>query len=150
MSNEVQKQLEELDFTDTMALMMVSKEVTEAMNETNILEDLSQAENSEEVERLVLESEKIVYEAFGNIIKNPNEIRESVIEAVDFEDIEETYEEALANRTKIVSAFMNMHYEAMGSDLRVGKNITLQEIDQRNGVEVLSEVEDEAGSEGSN
>lgn len=114
----------EISSMETFVMMMIADKVSEEIGETTIITDIHDSDDEEEIERLTIESEKLVFDQFREVLNSREDLREEL----EGEELEL----AIKALEEFMTTFLNVHYQAIGSKLQVGENITLAEIEARN------------------
>ena len=114
----------EISSMETFVMMMIDDKVSEEIGETTIITDIHDSDDEEEIERLTIESEKLVFDQFREVLNSREDLREEL----EGEELEL----AIKALEEFMTTFLNVHYQAIGSKLQVGENITLAEIEARN------------------
>ena len=114
----------EVSSMETFVMMMIADKVSDGIGETTIITDIHDSDDEEEIERLTIESEKFVFDQFREVLNSREDLREEL----EGEELEL----AIKALEEFMTTFLNVHYQAIGSKLQVGENITLAEIEARN------------------
>lgn len=132
----MKKEIESLDFAEQFAIMAIADGISDEMGESGIMQAIADTDDEKEIERLAVESEKIAYKAINEVVKTEAQMRKDLYENADdyelTEPVDVVLEKAIEGRKRVVTHFLNMHYQVIGSKLSIGENLTYEEVEARN------------------